>query len=42
MSENEKRAVMEVFRDLEEGYKQGDVDRCLSNFHRENVSLNSY
>ena len=39
MSENEKRAVMKVFRDLQEGYKQGDVDRCLSDFHRENVSL---
>ena len=39
MNENEKRAVTEVFRDLEQGYKQGDVDRCLSNFHRENVSL---
>ena len=39
MNENEKRAIMEVFRDLEQGYKQGDVDRCLSNFYRENVSL---
>ena len=39
MNENEKEAIIEGFREIEQGYKQGDVDRCLSNFYRENVSL---
>ena len=39
MNENEKGAIIEVFRELEQGYKQGDVDRCIATFYEENVSL---
>ena len=39
MNENEKKAIIEVFRELEQGYKQGDVDRCIATFYEENVSL---
>ena len=39
MNENEKEAIIEVFRELEQGYKQGDVDRCIATFYEENVSL---
>ena len=39
MNENEKKAIIEVFRELEQGYKQGDVDRCIATFYKESVSL---
>ena len=39
MNEKEKKAIIEVFRELEQGYKQGDVDRCIATFYKENVSL---
>ena len=39
MNEKEKKAIIEVFRELEQGYKQGDVDRCIATFYEENVSL---
>ena len=39
MNENEKEAIIEVFRELEQGYKQGDVDRCIAPFYEENVTL---
>ena len=39
MNENEKKAITEVFRELEQGYKQGDVDRCIATFYKESVSL---
>ena len=39
MNENDKKAIIEVFRELEQGYKKGDVDRCIATFYKENVSL---
>ena len=39
MSDKENKAIIEVFRELEQGYKQGDVDRCIANFYKESVSL---
>ena len=39
MNENDKKAIIEVFRELEQGYKQGDVDRCIATFYKESVSL---
>ena len=39
MSDKENKAIIEVFRELEQGYKQGDVDRCIATFYEENVSL---
>ena len=39
MNENEKKAIIEVFRELRQGYKQGDVDRCIATFYKESVSL---
>ena len=39
MNENDKKAIIEVFRELEQSYKQGDVDRCIATFYEENVSL---
>ena len=39
MSDKENKAIIEVFRELEQGYKQGDVDRCIATFYKENVSL---
>ena len=38
MNENEKKAII-IFRELEQGYKQGDVDRCIATFYKESVSL---
>ena len=39
MSDKENKAIIEVFRELEQGYKQGDVDRCIATFYEENVSM---
>ena len=39
MSDKENKAIIEVFRELEQGYKQGNVDRCIATFYEENVSL---
>ena len=39
MSDKENKAIIEVFRELEQGYKQGDVDRCIATFYEENASL---
>ena len=39
MSDKENKAIIEVFRELEQGYKQGDVDRCIATFYKENISL---
>ena len=32
MSDKENKAIIEVFRELEQGYKQGDVVRCIATF----------
>ena len=32
MNENEKETIIEVFHEIEQGYKQGDVDRCIATF----------
>ena len=39
MNENEKETIIELFREIEQGYKQGDVDRCIATFYKESVSL---
>ena len=39
MGDKENKAIIEVFRELEQGYKQGDVDRCIATFYKESVSL---
>ena len=32
MSDKENNAIIEVFRELDQGYKQRDVDRCIATF----------
>ena len=39
MNENDKKAIIEVLHELEQGYKLGSVDRLTSAFHKEDVSL---
>ena len=39
MNENEKKVIIQVFRELEQGYKQGDVDRCIATFYKKSFSL---
>ena len=39
MNENPKEAIFEAFREIEQGYKRGDVDRLTASFYKENVSL---
>ena len=39
MNENDKKAIIEVLHELEQGYKLGSVDRLASAFYKENVSL---
>ena len=39
MNENDKKAIIEVLHELEQGYKLGSVDRFTSAFHKEDVSL---
>ena len=34
MSDKENKAIIEVFRELDQGYKQGDVDRCIATFKK--------
>ena len=39
MNENDKKSIIEVLHELEQGYKLGSVDRLTSAFHKEDVSL---
>ena len=39
MNENPKEAIFEAFREIEQGYKRGNVDRLTASFYKENVSL---
>ena len=39
MNENDKKAIIEVLHELEQGYKLGSVERLTSAFHKEDVSL---
>ena len=39
MNENQKEAIFEAFREIEQGYKRGDVDLLTASFYKENVSL---
>ena len=39
MNENEKETIIELSREIEQGYKQGDVDFCIATFYTESVSF---